>query len=269
MLLRLGATFRNGERMNKPSGCGIFGLVVVGALVVSFLIQNPVALIIVFFVVLAIIFVVRENNRRKQEAFVSSLEAGAKILEDLAAGKEPELSVGMALQKNEKLIFVNPSVALTEYESSGSSFSGLNAGVSFPLFGDVRGNVGGMGGNFTKNPEMLTQVDYGQAVFTNQRIIFSGAKMVRDWDLSKTVALEPGANGLNVKIAVSNRERTSGLQALSPYDFGPGFPAGFVFTLFDDGEAEAKRWALALASQIREAVAAERAKVAPKSLPSK
>lgn len=235
----------------------------------SFLAENPAAWIIVAFVVFVIIISVRQSNRNKQEAFVNSLEAGAKILEDLAAGKEPELSVGMALQKNEKLIFVNPAVALTEYESSGSSFSGVNAGVSLPLFGDVRGNVGGMGGNFTKNPEVLTQVDYGQALFTNQRIIFSGAKMVRDWDLSKTVALEPGANGLNVKIAVSNRERTSGLQALNATDFGPGFPAGFVFTLFDDGEAEAKRWALALASQIREAVAAERAKVAPKSLPSK
>jgi hypothetical protein len=255
--------------MKKPSGCGIIGLIFVGLFLFSFLIQNPAAWIIVAFVVVVIVFVVQMSNRSKQEAFVNSLEAGAGILESLAAGKEPELSVGLALQKNEKLIFINPSVALTEYESSGSSFSGINAGVSLPLFGDVRGNVGGMGGNFTKNPEVLTQVDYGQAYFTNQRIIFSGAKMVRDWDLSKTVALEPGANGLNVKIAVSNRERTSGLQALNATDFGPGLPAGFVFTLFDDGEAEAKRWALALASQIREAVAAERAKVAPKSLPSK
>ena len=255
--------------MNKPSGCGIFGLIIVVLMLGSFLLQNPAALIIAVFVVIAIIFVVKDNNRRKQETFVDNLEACATILDQIADGKEPELSVGMALQKGEKLIYVCPIVALTEYESSGSSFSGMNAGVSFPLFGDVRGNVGGMGGEFTKNPEVLTQIDYGQAVFTNQRIVFSGAKMVRDWDLAKTVSLEPGANGLNVKIAVSNRERTSGLQALNSMAFGPGYPAGYVFTLFDKGEAGAKKWARKLANEIREAVALERAKVAPKAIEPK
>jgi len=255
--------------MEKPSGCGIFGLIIATLVLGSFLLQNPVALIIALLVVVAIIFVVRDNNRRKQAMFVDNMEACANIIEDMTSGKEPELSVGMALQKGEKLIYVMPMVALTEYESSGSSFSGVNAGVSLPLFGDVRGNVGGMGGQFVKNPEVLTQVDYGQAVFTNQRIVFSGAKMVRDWDLSKTVSLEPGANGLNVKIAVSNRERTSGLQALNVFAFGPGYPAGYVFTLFDDGEAEAKKWAKGVAKQLRDAVASERAKVAPKAIEPK
>ncbi len=255
--------------MNKPSGCGIFGLVIAAIVVVGFIVQNPALLIAVAAITVLTVVIVRDNNKRKQEAFVDAMEACAQILEGLGSGKEPETSGGIALKKSEKLIYVLPMVALTEYESSGSSFSGMNAGVSFPLFGDVRGNVGGMGGQFTKNPELLTQVDYGQAIFTNQRIIFSGAKMVRDWDLDKTISLEPGANGLNVKIAVSNRERTSGLQALNVLAFGPGYPAGFVFTLFDDGEAEAKKWAKGVAKQLRDAVASERAKVAPKAIEPK
>ena len=255
--------------MNKPSGCGIFGLIIGALVLFSFLLQNPLLWIVVAIAVVVIVVIVKDNNRRKQAMFVDNMEACANIIEDMTSGKEPELSVGMALQKGEKLIYVMPMVALTEYESSGSSFSGVNAGVSLPLFGDVRGNVGGMGGQFVKNPEVLTQVDYGQAVFTNQRIVFSGAKMVRDWDLSKTVSLEPGANGLNVKIAVSNRERTSGLQALNVFAFGPGYPAGYVFTLFDDGEAAAKKWAFGVAKQLRDAVASERAKVAPKSIEPK
>lgn len=255
--------------MNKPSGCGIFGLIIAVLMLGSFLIQNPAALIIAVFAIVATILIVRDNTRRKQATFVNNMEACATILDQIVAGKEPELSVGMALQKGEKLIYVCPMVALTEYESSGSSFSGMNAGVSFPLFGNVRGNVGGMGGQLTKNPEVLTQIDYGQAVFTNQRIVFSGAKMVRDWDLSKTVSLEPGANGLNVKIAVSNRERTSGLQALNVLAFGPGYPAGYVFTLFDQGEEAAKKWAQGVAKQLRDTVASERAKVAPKAIEPK
>jgi hypothetical protein len=42
-----------------------------------------------------------------------------------------------------------------------------------------------------------------------------------------------------------------------------------VFTLFDDGEAAAKKWARNLANEIRAAVAVERAKVAPKAIEPK
>lgn len=255
--------------MKQQSGCGIFGLVIAVIVLIGFIVQNPAILIAVALATIVIVVIVRESNKSKQAAFVDAMEACAQILEGMGSGKEPETAGGIALKKNEKLIYVLPMVALTEYESSGSSFSGMNAGVSFPLFGAVRGNVGGMGGQFVKNPEVLTQVDYGQAIFTSQRIIFSGAKMVRDWDLDKTISLEPGANGLNVKIAVSNRERTSGLQALNVLGFGPGYPAGYVFTLFDDGEAEAKKWAKGVAKQLRDGVALERAKVAPKAIEPK
>ena len=105
-------------------------------------------------------------------------------------------------------------------------------------------------------------VDQGQAIFTNQRIVFSGAKFVRDWDLKSTVSLEPGPNGINVKIAVTNRDRTSGLQALDIYGFGPGYAAAYVFNLFQEGEAAAKKWANDLANEIRTIAAAERAKKA-------
>jgi hypothetical protein len=72
-----------------------------------------------------------------------------------------------------------------------------------------------------------------------------------------------------VKIAVSNRERTSVLQTLNAMAFGPGYPAVYVFNLFDKGEEGAKIWAQGLAKQIRDAVASERAKVAPKAIEPK
>ena len=255
--------------MKKPSGCGIFWLIVAAFVLIRFIVQTPALLSVVAIAIVAIFFVVRANNKRNQARFISEMEDSARILESLAAGKDQDMSVGMALKKGEKIIYVVPMVALTEYQSSGSTYSGMTAGVSFPLFGSLRGNVGGMGGQFVKNPEQLTQVDYGQAIFTNQRIVFSGAKMVRDWDLEKTVSLEPGPNGFNVKIAVSNRERTSGLQAPDLFTFGPGYPAGYVFTLNASGETEAKKWALDLAKQIRDAVATERDKMSPKSIGSK
>ncbi len=151
-------------------------------------------------------------------------------------------------------------MALTEYESTGSSFSGGTAGVSFPLTDTIGGNVGGMKGSFTRNPEQLMIVDQGKAIFTNQRILFSGAKFVRDWNLKDTVSLEPGPNGFDVKIAVINRDRTSGLQATNLNDFGPGYAASYVFNLSQNGLDSANQWAKALALEIREAVSVERSK---------
>ena len=251
--------------MNKSSGCGLFSLVIVVLLGFNFLMQNPILWIVFAMAVVIIIAAVRGSSKQKQAKFLEAMEASAVLLEGMGSDKEVELGVGMALKKGEKLVFVLPFVMLTEYQSTGSSYSGMNAGVSFPLFGRVRGNVGGQSGSITKNPEELMAVDQGQAVFTNQRIVFSGAKLVRDWELDKTVALEPGANGLNVKIAVSNRERTSGLQAPNIFAFGPGSPAGYAFTLNQEGEVAAKKWAQGIAKQLRETVAAERAKTAPKA----
>lgn len=226
---------------------------ILGALVYvgQFLFTTLPGLIITAIGIVAIVASVRASKRNRQEKLSSSLADSAQIMDNIVAGNIPELEVGLTLQKGEKLIYVMPVVALTEYQSTGSTYSGSSAGVSFPIVGGLRGNVGAHGGEVTKNPEQLMAVDQGRAIFTNQRIIFSGAKLVRDWDLDKIVELAPGPNGFNVKIAVSNRERTSGLQALSAYEFGPGYAAGYVFTLHDNGPAKAKEWAKDLSDRLR------------------
>ena len=166
----------------------------------------------------------------------------------------------MALNPKQQVLFVAPLVALTEYQSTGSTYSGTNAGLSFPVGGNLRANVGGHTGQITKNPEQLMVIDQGQAVFTNQRIVFSGAKEVRDWDLSKTVSLVPAPNATSVKIAVTNHDRVSGLQAVGYQGFGPGFVAAYAFNWSQQGAAAARKWAKETAEQIRSVLAAETAK---------
>lgn len=241
--------------MKNSSGCSLFFTAIVLLLIGSYIIQTPVIWPVVILLIAAIVVTVIARRRAKEKAFQAALENAATIMDGLADGTLPEPVGALALQKDEKLIYSLPLVGLTEYQSTGSSYSGMNAGVSFPLFGRVRGNVGGQGGQILKNPEQLMLVDQGIVMYTNQRIIFSGAKLVRDWDLGKIVSLEAGANGLNVKLAVSNRDRTSGLQALTIFDFGPGYLAGYVFTLQSSGEGEAKNWARNIAKQLREALA--------------
>lgn len=209
------------------------------------------------------------DKRKNETRFLDALEQQADTLDALANGELATESTGTSLNKGEVTVCVLPNVALTEYQSTGSTYSGGNAGISFPLAGNIRGHVGGQSGSITKNPEQLMVVDMGQVIYTNQRILFSGAKFVRDWDLDKIVSMEAGSNGVNVKIAVTNRERTSGLQALSVYDFGPGFAAGYVFTLHSEGAAKAEEWAKDLSKQLRAGAAELRAKDAPKAIEPK
>lgn len=250
---------------NKTSGlgCGLLLLLGVVFYVGQFLFTNPIGIFLLVFGVIAAIAAAVAGKKNRQQKLTDSLDASAQTMDDIVSGKVADPQVGFNLQKGEKFIYSIPTVALTEYQSTGSSYSGTSVGVSVPLFGRVRGNVGAQGGQITRNPEQLMIVDQGRAIFTDQRIIFSGAKLVRDWDLDKTVELAPGPNGFNVKIAVSNRERTSGLQALSAYEFGPGFIAGYVMTLHSEGAAKAKEWAADLSSRLRAGAASMRAKAAP------
>ena len=256
---------------NKSSGLGCVLLIIAAAVIytVQALAASPWAWAFVVAAVILIVLVRRSSKKNNQLKLIESLESSAQILDDLVAGKAAALEVGFSLQKGERLVYSLPNVALTEYQSTGSTYSGTSVGVSVPIFGQVRGNVGAQGGQFTRNPEQLMAVDQGRAIFTDQRIIFSGAKLVRDWDLDKTIELAPGPNGFNVRIAVSNRERTSGLQALTAYEFGPGFVAAYVLTLHNDGAEQAKKWANDLAKQMRDGAASERAKLGPKEIETK
>jgi hypothetical protein len=243
-------------------GCwGVFSLLIVGGFIVS-LMSTPAGWVLLIVVGLIIWFAVYQIRAKKQEKFLEGLKYQATQLSLVAEGKLQDTSLAISLNKDEKVLATLPYTLLTEYQSTGSTYSGTNAGVSFPLFGSIRGNVGGQGGQFTKNPEQLMAVDTGKAIFTNQRIIFSGAKFVRDWDLDKVVSLEPGPNGFNVKIAVSNQARTSGLQSPDINMFGPGYLAAYAFNYYSNGAAAAKKWADELVENIRKTVEIEQAKKA-------
>ena len=244
---------------SKSSNFGCVLLVIIIALFSfgSFLITTPIGWLLIVGAVAVIVLTKKSRRDSDQAQLTAALQDAASTMDEIAAGKVAETGIGVALHKDEKLIYALPNVALTEYQSTGSSYSGGSVGISFPLVGRIRGNVGGQGGQIIKNPEQLMIVDTGKAIFTDKRILFSGTKLVRDWEFSKIVELAPGPNGFDVKLAVSNREKISGLQALTMFEFGPGYVAGYAFTLYADGPAEAKAWAEDLSKRIREGIAAE------------
>ena len=184
--------------------------------------SNIYGWVVIAIITAIIVFAVRAARKSKQEKFLNGLGYQATQLSLIASGKLQDTTLAMSLGKGEKVLATLPYTLLTEYQSTGSSYSGANAGVSFPLFGSIRGHVGGQGGQITKKAEQLI--------------------------------------GFNVKIAVSNQARTSGLQAPDINMFGPGYLAAYAFNYHNDGAALAKKWADDLVEQIRRTVDSELAK---------
>lgn len=228
--------------------------VIIGS-IFKFIIDNPVLWFVALVVVIGLIYAGQVSKRNKRKAVLDAFLSTADKLDALAAATEGPKNISLSVRKDEKVLFALYDAPLVEYASTGSTYSGTNLGVSVPLFGSVRGNIGGSQGSITKNPEQLTVVDTGLVVYTNQRIVFTGAKLVRDWEFSKVLNMDIGENGSTVRIAVSGSGRTSGFQS-SVLQFGAGLPAGYAYTWYQEGEAEARKWLKRTAKSMREAVEA-------------
>jgi hypothetical protein len=153
---------------------------------------------------------------------------------------------------------------LREFRSTGSTNSGGFGGVSLPVFGNVRANVGGYSGKSRRNPEESTPIDVGVSTYTNQRIVFAGDNVVREFDLDKLVNLEAGDNGITLTIAVSNRDKASVLASVNFDDLTPGIAASIAVAYQEGGQALALEKIEETRKQIADAIALEQAKKARK-----
>jgi hypothetical protein len=211
-------------------------------------------LLTIVFVAIAIFAATRKNNK---DHSVELLAVAGDIEAWVAAGLDAE---GNAFDADdEQLLFVLPNVELLEYKSTGSTYTGGSAGVSFPLFGRVRGNVGGNRGSISRNPEELILSDMGRLKVSTERLIFVGEKEAREIDLDKVLDFELGPNGLWVKLAMSNRQKREGFQHMQVDQIPIGMAIGIAKEFADKGLDAAKLYAKNLASDIRATIAAEAA----------
>ena len=201
------------------------------------------------------------SRDRKRDA-LESLEKQMAILDRMSEGTFEEEDYVFATQKDEVVIARVNQTMLREFRSNGSTSSGGFGGVSFPVFGRVRGNVGGYSGRSRRNPEESTPIDVGTSTYTNQRIVFAGENVVREFDLDKLVNLEAGDNGITVTIAVSNRDKASVLASVNFDDLTPGIAASIAVAYQEGGKAEALKTINETKQQIQDALDLERAKSA-------
>lgn len=199
------------------------------------------------------------SRDRKREA-LESLEKQMAILDRMSEGTFEEEDYVFATQKDEVVIARVNQTMLREFRSNGSTSSGGFGGVSFPVFGRVRGNVGGYSGKSRRNPEESTPIDVGTSTYTNQRIVFAGENVVREFDLDKLVNLEAGDNGITVTIAVSNRDKASVLASVNFDDLTPGIAASIAVAYQEGGKAEALKKINETRTQIADVIALEESK---------
>lgn len=158
---------------------------------------------------------------------------------------------GFTPEKGEVALYKLPSASLTEFRSSGSSYQGASQGVSFQIAKGVSYRVGSSRGQILKNPEQLTVIDEGSVTFTNKRIFFVGANVNREWEFTKLLDVKVGTNGIFVNLAVSNRQKNSGLQALDETEITPGILAAISIETFEKDLKAGEKAALDFSTQMK------------------
>ena len=200
------------------------------------------------------------STRAKNREALESLHKQAAILEIMEGGEFEEDDYVFSTRKGEVVIARTNQTILNEFRSNVSTSSGGFGGVSLPIFGNVRANVGGYSGRSRRNPEESTPIDVGTSTFTNQRIVFAGENVVREFDLDKLVNLEAGDNGITLTIAVSNRDKASMLSSVNFDDLTPGIAASIAVAYQEGGQALALEKIRETRQQIADAIALQETK---------
>jgi len=102
---------------------------------------------------------------------------------------------------------------LIEPRRGPGHYSGFNQGVSVHVPGtkSMRYRIGANRGTFVQGEEVPTPIDKGTFVITDQRAVFIGNKDTREWLWSKLLGFTHATDAPWTAIAVSNRQKTSGV----------------------------------------------------------
>ena len=153
-----------------------------------------------------------------------------EVVRDCRNGKTHEQftdpsDYGFMLKKGEFAIAHLEKVGYIETVRAPTTYSGGYGGVSFPLFGKVRMNTGAMRGRATRGEESISMTDRGNALVTNTRIMFAGAKRAKEWRYEKMLSVSHLAGGIT--IFAMNTGKPSGLG----YGEGPAMEVQFRLEL--------------------------------------
>jgi hypothetical protein len=149
-------------------------------------------------------------KRREQ---LDTLDTMIEAVERSASGDLDDLFEGddgsLVLKAGEFAIARIQNSGLLETTRAPATYQGGYGGVSFPLFGGIRLNTGGVRGKRIPGEESLGYIEDGDTVITNRRAVFLGAKNTVEWPFAKVIACEHNEAGYTT-FGVSGRQKNSG-----------------------------------------------------------
>jgi len=150
----------------------------------------------------------REHEAERLEALLET----ARVFRGYTADELPE-GVEFVLHHDERVFGVFTNALLVEPRSSGGRWVGRSQGVSIRVPGtrSMRYRVGQAKGHYVRDEDRPTPIDTGVAVITDHRVVFTGPKQNREWAWTKVVSVHHDPDAPWTAIAVSNRQKVSGL----------------------------------------------------------
>jgi hypothetical protein len=196
-------------------------------------------------------------EKRKTAKNMAGMSEMANELRRLASGFHPIEDTFLSRRADEFVFYARDQVQLREHKSAGRSTTGGYGGASYRLSQNLSVSGGGIKAISKALPEESTIIDIGDAIFTNQRVVFVGPNHTREWDLSKLLGLEISDNGFQVSAGVSGRQKTSALAGDCLGMITPGFAFALAAEFFQEGANSAKKLALKTATDIEQQLSAE------------
>lgn len=89
-------------------------------------------------------------------------------------------------------------------------YEGGYGGVSFPIFGRVRGHVGGQRGTYVQGKESMTFTDSGETMITNVRVMFRGDIRTEEWKFSRMMGMEHSPDGVTT-VSMSSKSKPAAI----------------------------------------------------------
>lgn len=169
-----------------------------------------------------------------RRSFVSFAKAQQDELLRLAEGMPLPSTAKFPLKPGEGFVYQLQNVSLVEPRRGTRSSSRTTHAATFALAKGLYYTVGSSRGVSPEPDDELKVIDQGTATFTSKRVVFAGSKQTREWAFAKMLGWDEAAGAL-LTIAVSNRQKVSGIQLNGRTELMPSVALQIAIAVGDDG----------------------------------
>ena len=135
----------------------------------------------------------------------------ARDFDGVTAADGPPIPI--ILKAGERMLASVSGATLIEPRKGPGHWEGRSHGVSVHVPGtrSMRYRLGASHGTFVQGVEHPAVVDVGTFTLTTARAVFTGSKQTREWAWSKLISVTHAADADWTMLAVSNRQKVSGI----------------------------------------------------------